>query len=118
MKSLPLWCLLGLGFCVQAGAAPLVLNADQWAVPRRGDVILKMPAISAAMRELDAKRGSHLIIRFPGGDEGSLWANELRAWLVSLGLSSQRIELVPGSHSADTIELDVRPPVGSPGSDS
>lgn len=116
MKILTLCCLLCLPFGAQAADAPFVLNAEQWAVPRRGGVVVGMPVVSAAMRALDAKPGSHLVIRFPGGDEGSLWASELSAWLVSLGLSSSRIELVPGSHSANTIEMVVRTPI-SPESD-
>lgn len=111
MRHLPLWCLFGLCLCAQATAAPLVLNAEQWAVPRRGEVVRRMPAIADAMRQLEATPASRLILRYPGGDEGSLWANELRAWLVSLGLSSARIELVPGSRSADSIELVVRAPL-------
>jgi len=117
MKTLALWCLLGLLMCPPAFAGPLVLDAEQWAVPRGGEVILGMAPVAQAMHRLDAQRGSRLVIRYPGGDEGSLWANELRAWLVSLGLSSQRIELVPGSHSADTIELDVHAPL-SPGANA
>jgi hypothetical protein len=111
MRYLSLWWLLALCLCGQATAAPLVLNAGQWAVPRRGEVVRKMPAIATAMRQLDATPGSRLIVRYPGGDEGSLWANELRGWLVALGLSSAHIELVPGSRSANTIELVVRAPL-------
>jgi len=118
MKNLPLWCLLGLSLSAPALGAPLVLDAEQWAVPRGGEVILGMAPISKAMRQLDQQRGSSLLIRYPGGDEGSLWANELRAWLVALGLSSRRIELVPGSHSAQTIELEVRVPLDARGNDS
>lgn len=50
---------------------------------------------------------SLLKIKYPGGDEGTLWVNELRSWLIALGLSSERIELIPGSAISTTIELEV-----------
>lgn len=100
--------LLGLSLSAVAADPPLVLTAEQWAVPRSGDSLRRMTAVAAAMRRLQAIPHGRLLIRYPGGDEGTLWATELRAWLVSLGLASARIELVPGSPDPDKIELQVR----------
>lgn len=88
-----------------------LLTAEQWAVPRQVDSLLHMPAIASAMQEIRTYPGSRLIIRYPGGDEGTLWAYELRGWLISLGLSSQDIELLPGSGMPRSIELEVQLPV-------
>lgn len=98
-----------------AADSPLILTAGEWAVPRSGAGVLGMKAVAQAMRQLDARSGSRLVIRYPGGDEGSLWASELQAWLVSLGLASQRIERVPGSGSRQRIELSVLTPAGLSG---
>ena len=86
-----------------------LLHANEWSVPKQATTILTMPAISSVMEKLQKNVNSSLMIKYPGGDEGTLWANELRSWLVALGLSSKRIELIPGSAVSTIIELDVLP---------
>lgn len=90
---------------VVAAGEPLFVTAAEWAQPRTGATLLQHPALTQAMAELHD--GQTLQLLYPGGDEGSLWARELQAWLVALGLSSQRIELLPGSPREDAIELRV-----------
>lgn len=84
-----------------------ILHANEWFVPKSAPTLLAMPAIQNVMSDLQKNRKNTLEIKYPGGDEGTLWANELRSWLVALGLSSKRIELVPGSSVSSIIELDV-----------
>ena len=84
------------------------LQAKDWAIPKQASTVLKMPSIQSTMNKLDKEQDSILILRYPGGDEGTLWANELRSWLVALGLSSNRIVLVPGSSAIDIIELEIK----------
>ncbi len=84
-----------------------ILHANEWSVPKNATTLLAMPAIQRIMQELQKNINNSLEIRYPGGDEGTLWANELRSWLIALGLSSKRIELVPGSSVSTIIELDV-----------
>ena len=43
----------------------------------------------------------------PGEDSGELWAAELRDWLISLGVPSDYIRLIPGTQEADEITLVV-----------
>ncbi len=99
---------------VQALETSHTLTAEQWAVPRSAEAIIQMPALASAMAELQATPGGHLLIRYPGGDAGTLWMNELHSWLVSLGLSSADMERVPGSSNSQVIELEVIPPVNRP----
>ena len=84
-----------------------LLHAKEWSVPKNTAAILSMPAINESMKKLQKSSTSILKLKYPGGDEGTLWVNELRSWLVTLGLSSKRIELVQGSAISTTIELDV-----------
>lgn len=95
-------CLL-LAATAAVASEPLFVTAVEWAQPRTGPALMQHPALARAMRELQP--GQSLQLLYPGGDEGSLWASELQAWLVALGLSSQRIELLPGSPREDAIEL-------------
>ena len=85
----------------------LVLTQEQWSIPKRAESILQMPALIAVMKKLTKGKTNTLVIRSPGGEMGILWASELKAWLVSLGLSSNRIELQTGSLKLDQLELFV-----------
>lgn len=101
--SLILLVLSGL-----ANAAPVyILNVAEWAGPKDGSRILQMDGVGAAVREMDAQQDSRLLLRYPGGDEGSLWVQELRSWLLALGVEPGRIETRPGSPAPDIIEMEV-----------
>ena len=90
-----------------------LLHANEWSVPKKSSTLLAMPAIHNSMIKLQKNVKSTLKLNYPGGDEGALWVNELRSWLIALGLSSKRIELVPGSAISTTIELEVMPNITS-----
>ncbi len=88
-----------------------ILTSEQWNIPREASSIIEMPAIRAAMHDLQSNKKGRMLIKYPGGDVGTLWAHELRSWLISLGLSERFIELVPGSSNPDQLELVViKPP--------
>jgi len=111
MKKLLFGLLLVPAGMVQALDTSHILTAEQWAVPRNVETIIQMPALASAMAELQASPGGRLLIRYPGGDAGTLWMTELHSWLVSLGLSSADMERVPGSANSQVIELEVLLPV-------
>lgn len=106
MKS-SLFALLLIGLVTTSQAETLLLEGHEWAVPKKATTIIAMLAINKTMHRMLQHPDSQLQIRYPGGDEGTLWANELRSWLVALGLTSQRIELIPGSASRTALELEV-----------
>ncbi|MBN1379534.1 MAG: hypothetical protein JXA04_09890 [Gammaproteobacteria bacterium] len=82
------------------------LNVDEWARPRSGERVQSFPSLrDFAVVWSAAPTGSVVEIRYPGGDEGSLWASELSDWLVALGIASEHIKLIPGHARADQIEL-------------
>lgn len=97
--------------CSAAGAAPApnswILSAEAWAVPRQAETILAMPPMAAAVRALLATSQGRLVITYPATEEGGLWGSELRDWLVSLGIDSDRIQLQAASSSAKQINLSV-----------
>lgn len=88
-----------------------LISHEQWAKPKQVETILQMSAVKNVLSEFDKAPTSKLLILYPGGDEGTLWAHDLKAWLVSLGLSSRQIELRPGSGESSSIELQVEPPL-------
>lgn len=83
------------------------ISADEWARPRSGSVIAEFEAVRAAVDYWDKAFDHSILIRYPGGDSGEIWASELRDWLVSLGIPMDYINLVPGSQSAGEIRLIV-----------
>jgi hypothetical protein len=84
------------------------ISAQHWAMPRQAESLTNLPPLARVIsRFRNSPPGSHLLIRYPGGDEGSLWLNELKSWLVALGIGSKDMELVPGSSQQTVIELEV-----------
>ena len=109
IHSLGLLCLITLS----SGAATantlriFTLSADEWARPRSGDVIPEMASVRAAVSYWGRGTDALLVIRHPGEDSGELWAAELRDWLISLGVPSDYIHLLPGTQAADDIKIVV-----------
>lgn len=101
--------LLLLGFVTVAAAAERIhsLSLELWSRPRQGDLLVTYPSLGAAVREWSEQAGATLEIRYPGGEEGSIWAEELSDWLVALGVPSRHISTVPGAGSPDQIEIVV-----------
>ena len=83
------------------------LEADAWARPRSGEVVADMAPVREAVQAWLAEEDARLIVRYPGGESGQLWASELRGWLVALGLEPDRVELYPGAATEGTLELAV-----------
>ena len=106
--SLSLTCLM----LVAGGAAAntirmFTLSADEWARPRSGGVIPELASVRAAVSYWGRGADAILLIRYPGEDSGELWAAELRDWLISLGVPSDYIRLIPGTQAADEITVVV-----------
>ncbi len=95
---------------VRAADGPWVVDAEFWAAPRSGATVVAEPAVRAAVDTLSFREeSSRLVIRHPGGETGQLWAQELRGWLVALGIPSERIVTEPGGVRDDQLQLTVEP---------
>ena len=82
------------------------LTREQWARPRSGSYIARLDALNPLMRRFNAQADGGIVIRYARGDEGSLWAAELRAWLVALGVPSTRIELLSLAQDEDVLIIE------------
>ena len=109
LRSVSIFVIISsLVFCADLNAAKrtFIINADDWARPRSGARIIEFEELRDLAAIWSASPAGSLIeIRYPGGDEGALWASELSDWLVSLGISSDYIRLRSGSARTDQIEL-------------
>lgn len=107
MKAFGYLLLLIFPLTIQAETGQWVLSADEWARPRDGQSVARMAPLPEVISSWSSGKGQRLLIRYPGGEEGLLWAHELRSWLVALGVPMKDQELVAGSHQADRIELEL-----------
>lgn len=84
------------------------ITAEQWALPRSGAELVKLPPLRAAMQDWIAHPGAQLLIVHSGSDTESLWAGELTDWLVALGVPADRVsKRVSGDQGEDSITLMV-----------
>ena len=85
----------------------MVLAWAEWSAPKTAESVLAMQGIQEVMKRLQTSEHALLKVYYPGGDEGSLWAVELRGWLVSLGLEADRMKLISGSQYEDRLQLQI-----------
>lgn len=83
------------------------LHAEQWDLARHGEKILHLPEVRALVNAWAVSEQQLIELRYPGGEEGELWVQELMDWLISLGIPSQYIVVVPGSGEADVIKFQI-----------
>jgi type IV pilus biogenesis protein CpaD/CtpE len=82
------------------------LTRELWAPPRSGFYVAQLEALNPLIRRFNAQADGGVVIRYARGDEGSLWAAELRAWLVALGIPSTRIRLVSVAQAEDVLIIE------------
>jgi len=89
------WAWLG---AASAAAAEWRIDPATWDRPRDAAYVASLAPVRAAVRAWEAAgpRAS-LLLRYPGGEAGLLWASELRDWLVALGVEPEAVVLVPGA---------------------
>jgi hypothetical protein len=107
MKILLMAAAIVLSPAVVARDETWTLGADTWAQPRDGRAVASMAPLPEAVNAWSRNTERRLLIHYPGGEDGQLWAYELRSWLVALGVPLDRLELVAGSQQTDLIELEL-----------
>ncbi|MFQ5544563.1 MAG: hypothetical protein ACE5FE_01170 [Acidiferrobacterales bacterium] len=104
-----LLALLLLTLPVPLLAESVIITADQWASPRSGESITRFERLNKLVQTLDQSPNNQILIRYAEGEDGTLWAEELRSWLVSLGIPSGRIVLNVGLGQSDAIIVETSP---------
>lgn len=95
-------------------ADPVTITAEQWARPRSGAFIAQNLSLAPLIDALDRQPDGALVIQHARSDEGSVWAEELRAWLVALGVPSAQITLTARRGEEGRVTVDVRGYRGQP----
>lgn len=73
------------------------ISREEWPQIQRGIQVTQYAKLSGVVNELDRTADGSIVVLHPGGEAGHQWANEIRDWLVALGIPSRRIALRPGS---------------------
>jgi hypothetical protein len=103
--SLPLLLL-----CVfpTARADVLTLGAGEWSGPRSGAALARHAPLKRLIADFERQPEGIILLRHGSGDESLLWAEEMRSWLVALGVPSPRIRLQAVTGRPDGLTLEVR----------
>lgn len=113
MSRLPLYSLLSvlmlLPHLVAAQPPVFTVHADTWTRPRHAETLLQLPPLREAVAALQGQADRRIAIRHPEGEQGELWAAELRDWLAALGVPSARVELEMDRAVTERLDLVILP---------
>ena len=87
---LALLVFASVGVRAETGCA---VSAAEWSRPRSAAMVRALPGVRDCVQAWLAAPDRHLVLVSAPGEEGGLWANELRDWLIALGVPSAAIEL-------------------------
>ncbi len=106
-----------LRFMLGAGmsAAALLAWADEtytiapelWDRPRSGSAVIEQPVVKLAVNAYLARPGASLVIHHAAGQEPSLQAEELRAWLIALAVETGRVSLRSDLKPGEPLKIEV-----------
>ena len=84
-----------------------MLTEEQWDLVKQGEQLLTMPMMQQVVVAWSLQQGQAIELRYPGGEEGELWVEELKDWLISLAIPSKYLFSVAGSGKADVIIIKI-----------
>ena len=83
------------------------MTEEQWDLIKQAEQLLLMPVMQQVTETWSVQQGSGIELRYPGGEEGELWVEELMNSLISLAIPSQYLFAVPSSGEADVIIIKI-----------
>lgn len=99
------WVLLALA-STGAAAQTIDVPMELWLTPRSGQAVRDNAPLSKAFAAYFQLAQPRLRLHHHKRDESSAQAEELRGWLIALGIEAGRIELVDDSPT-DQLTLDI-----------
>lgn len=104
MRGLALLLALACAAGVRA-ETECAVSAAEWSRPRSAAMVRTLPGVRDCVQAWLAQPELRLILVSAPGEEGGLWASELRDWLVALGVPSAAIELRAVGTDKDVLRL-------------
>jgi len=100
--------LLVVTSAAQSNEKNIKISTSTWGHPKNAKEVLKIRPLASVMRKLINRPQAKLNILYHGDDKGTDWATNIRGWLISLGLKSDRIILSPESYKPDIIVFRIQ----------
>lgn len=94
-----------------ARAADCAVSAEEWSRPRSAAMVVALPGVRECVARWQQDPRQRLVIVHAAGEEGALWANELRDWLVALGVPGARLQLRAVGTDPERVLLRIEAPV-------
>lgn len=91
----------------RAAVSEEVVAAGKWEAPTTVEEAAARPALNRTLAAYLAEPGRWIRLAHAGGAEGSAWAQEMRAWLITLGIPANRIQIDPGMTEPARLSLTV-----------
>lgn len=91
---------------MSAAAESFVVPAELWLAPRSGQAVRDNAQLNKAFAAYFQLAQPRVRLHHHKRDESSAQAEELRGWLIALGIEAGRIELVEDSPT-DQLTLDI-----------
>lgn len=87
-----------------------LLSEEKWSRPRSATVVKNYPVVQKLVHSwLKDTQQQRIELRYPGGEEGSLWAEEVKDWLIAMGIPSHKLDTYPGHPQQGEVALVVLP---------
>ena len=83
------------------------LTEEQWDLVKQGEQVLDLAVLKQPLDAWSSQSNVAVELRYPGGEEGELWVEELKDWLISLAIPSKYLFAVAGSGEADVIIIKI-----------
>lgn len=98
--------LMVLVWAVPSSAQTFSVPNEFWLTPRSGQVVRTEPSLQQAFAAYIQSDRTHLRLHHQKRDESIAQAEELRSWLLVLGIEAGRIEMVD-NNPLNTLKLEI-----------
>lgn len=93
---------------VNAAEGRVVIPAELWGQARSSSSIIEIDGMRELILALEDEGKSSMVIYHPASNESTHKAEELRAWLVSLGVASSRMSFELSERNQDQLRIEIR----------
>ncbi len=104
--KLGMWALLALFWGGPSLAQTYALTSDFWLAPRSGQAVRAQPQLQQALAVYLQSERARIRVHHQKRDESIAQAEELRGWLIAMGVEAARIELTD-ENPVDVIKLEI-----------
>lgn len=104
--------MLGLAAGAARAETTCEVSAEEWSRPRSAAMVVALPGVRECVARWQADPRQRLVIVHAAGEEGALWAAELRDWLIALGVPGARLQLRAVGADGERVVLRIEAPVG------